>query len=224
LSDYRIDYLSLNYRNRSMSLAWQPPHNVINNYWNFPKGEPNAVGQVAGTFQSKFFTPSGDATKAGTPKNLKSKINTNNGILFRGGRHKVGQKVEGMLTKAVQAAYKIHKISALGKLCCRPTRLKLKTQARTNSPRFFLYFSYLCFECKQFSWLWIYIFFFPPWSPYFLRMCFCFCQLHMWCAPCQSGGRGLFIMALIFHSQVLYQSFVHRETKMISNSDWLTII
>jgi len=221
LSDYRIDYLSLNYRNRSMSLAWQPPHNVINNYWNFPKGEPNAVGQVAGTFQSKFFTPSGYATKAGTPKNLKSKINTNNGILFRGGRHKVGQKVEGMLTKAVQAAYKIHKISALGKLCCRPTRLKLKTQARTNSPRFFLYFSYLCFECKQFSWLWIYIFF----SLLGLRIsCECaFAFVSCTCGAPSASPVGV-AYSLWLHSQVLYQSFVHRETKMISNSDWLTII
>lgn len=61
-------------------------------------------------------------------------------------------------------------------------------------------------------------------SLYFLRMCFCFCQLLMWGTPCQSGGRGQFIMAWIFHSQVFQKNFVHGEKNIIFKRDWLTII
>lgn len=91
-----------------------------------------------------------------------------------------GEGVSRLLTKAVQGAYKIHKISALGKL-------------RPGHGIFFHTHSFVLFM------FWVQTIFLAPFSG-FVNLSFCFCQLHMWsrllAAP-PDGGRGLFIMT--FH-------------------------
>lgn len=211
MSDYRIDYLSLNYRNHSMSLAWQTPH-IINNYWNFPRGNTNRMYWSHSKLSS--LPPRAMQQIRSTEKSpVQNKHKQWNIIGVLGLRKSGPNMAKACWPRQFKQRIKFIKYPHLNRAKTKNPRPGLTVQDFSIFPLFMFW--------EQTIFLATNLLFSPCPSLYFLRMCFCFCQLPMWGTPASPVGvvnslwLGYFIVK--YFKRILY---MERRTLSLREIDW----